>query len=97
MVYIGFPDIILPQMEALSQSKGLKFEKCNEKHCCISGFEQDNGFEQWFKSIPIATIAIRGTKSYDEMVKKIKEYPVFYKTPLETVQFVAELQTNLSM
>jgi len=31
LVYAGFPDTILSQIEALSKSKGLKFEKCNEK------------------------------------------------------------------
>ncbi len=62
VVYAGFPDTILSQIEALSQSKGLQFEKCgalslskgNEKQCSISGVDFDNGFEEWKNSIKVS-------------------------------------------
>ena len=53
VVYAGFPDIILPKIQELAQSKRLKFERCNEKHCNISGFDADNGFEEWFQSLTL--------------------------------------------
>ena len=99
VVYAGFPDTILPRIEMMAESKNFKFEKCNEKHCSISGFEPDNGFEEWFKSIPPYPVP---DKLYlvgktppqqnlegltHEIIQKIKEYQVSNKTPLETVNF----------
>lgn len=92
VVYVGFPGAILHRIEALSQSNSFKFEKHNEKYCVISGFEPDNGFEEWFQSIPL----FQKINDNDAIIQKIKEYPVVDKTPLETVQFVAELQTSLT-
>jgi hypothetical protein len=104
VVYAGFPDTILPQIQELAQSKGLQFEKSNEKHCRISGIEVDNGFEQWFQSLAVFR-KINSDDGYDisegkparSIIQKIKNYPIADKTPLETVQFVAELQEQLTL
>lgn len=93
VVYAGFPDTILSQIVALCESKGLQFEKFNEKHCCISGFVHDNGFEQWFQSLVL--FQKTDNQSEKSIIQRIKTYPVHHKTPLETVQFVAEIQKQL--
>ena len=69
VVYAGFPDTILPQIEALSQSKEFKFENHNEKHCSISGVEIDNDFEQWFQSHTRHTelVEVQKTKGCDKV------------------------------
>jgi len=104
VVYAGFPDTILSGIQELAQSKYLKFERVNEKHCTISGIEIDNGFEEWFQSLAVFRKInsddgsdISDGKPARSIIQKIKEYPVFYKTPLETVQFVAEMQEQLTL
>lgn len=67
VVCVGLPDTILAQIEALSQSKGLRFEKSAEQ-CIILGFEPDNGFEDGFQSFPL----FQKTNSYNKMLKKNK-------------------------
>lgn len=92
VVYAGFPDTILPKIQELAQSKGLKFEKSNDKHCNISGFEIDNDFEEWFQSLTL----FQNTNKYDKIINKIRNYPVIGKTPLETQQFLIELQNEFN-
>jgi len=94
VVYAGFPDTILPKIQEVVQSKRFKFQSHNEKYCSILNFEVDNNFEQWFQSLSLFQKTISVTDG--GIIQKIKEYPVFTKTPLETVQFVAEIQERLN-
>jgi len=94
VVYAGFPDTIFHQLKALVESKGFKLEKSDEKYYIVLGIDGDNGFEQWFQSLAVFQKINSATEK--SIIQKIKTYPVHNKTPLETVQFVAELQIQLT-
>ena len=107
VVYAGFPDTILSQIQVLCQSKNLKFEKYNEKQYSISGFEFDNGFEAWKNSIKMSLPVQSNGKSSmvdtnfdkrkEEVIEKLKGYSLANHTPLETMQLVMELQKELAV
>lgn len=107
VVYAGFPDTILSQIQELAQSKGLKFEKCNEKHYGISGFEFDNGFEEWKNSIKVSVPVKSNVKSCivnnnldkkkEMVIEKLKGYSLANHTPIETMALVMELQKELAV
>ena len=61
------------------------------------------GFEQWKAEIELITgkeklndclLARQGSKQ-DEIIRKIKEYPVANRTPLETPEFLAKIQKEI--
>lgn len=107
VVYAGFPDTILPQIEALCQTKGLKFKKCNESHCSISGFEPVNGFEEWKNGIKMQVpVQSNGKTSIvdnnldkrkEAVIEKLKGYSLANHTPIETMALVMELQKELAV
>jgi len=94
--YIGFPENMLEVILSLSpaQSEKLKITERSKEKVILSVIDKDDDnaqFENWKESIIISA-----PKDEKWFIQKIKEYPVFYKTPLETVQFVAELQTQIT-
>lgn len=93
VVYAGFPDTILPQIQALSKSKELLFEQHSEKHCSISGIDIDTGFQEWFESVPSQS---SDEKGYDQIIQKIRNFPVINKTPLEAHRFLVEIQNEFN-
>ena len=106
VVYAGFPDTILPQIRELARSKGLQFEKCNEKHCSISGVEIDNGFEEWKNSIKVQALVQSNKncisnnlfdKRKEVVIEKLKGYSLANHTPIETMQLVMDLQKELAV
>jgi len=105
VVYAGFPDTILPQIQELAQSKWFKFEKCNEKHCAVSGVAVDNGFEEWKNSIKIQ-VPVQSNKNYvstnldkrkEVVIEKLKGYSLANHTPIEIMALVMELQKELAV
>lgn len=93
--YIGFPEnmleVILSNQIRMGRMRVLEKTKARVS-IQINKAETKEEFENWKASIIIPALN-------DEkwVIQKIKEYPVFAKTPLETVQFVAEIQERLKM
>jgi len=107
VVYAGFPDTILSQIQELVQTKGLQFEKHNERHYAVSSLAFDNNFEEWKNSIKMPVPAQNNGKAgiadnnldkrKEEVIEKLKGYSLANHTPIETMQLVMDLQNELAV
>lgn len=98
--FIGFPENMLEEMLKLQGKENLVIVAKTKAQVTIAlsplsfgeGLGGEAEFNEWKTSCVIP--AARDEKWF---IQKIKEYPVFTKTPLETVQFVAEMQERLNI
>ena len=72
------------------------------------GVDADKDFEEWFQSVASVQhtkdynkvqpfISFRQTNDYSTIIDKIRNYPLIMKTPLETQQFLIEVQNDLKI
>jgi len=95
IVYMGFPDSALEGILNEVKGKGYHVEKQNNDIIALSGFKTDGNFEQWKSEIPIVTADKKTGKQFEIIIKKIKNYPVANKTPVETLEFMANIQKEI--
>lgn len=96
--YIGFPENMLRVILNAEQVKNSTFLKIKEEtkwRICIeiidaSKIEPSQEFETYKQNY-----INPATKDEKWFIKQLRDYPVFKKTPLETVEFVATLQEKL--
>jgi hypothetical protein len=75
----------------------------NDKFIEIKGFSNTEGFEQWKADFPVTDIkpassSVKGNFNkniHNEIIIKIKQYPIVNKTPVEAFNFLAEIQKEL--
>lgn len=89
--FIGFPENLLSAvLDDCNSNNTIKIiDKSNKQLVIVTQNTEDN-FEQWKEQIKILL-----QKQGEAILEKIKKYPVSVKTPIETVQFVAELQSQM--
>ncbi len=100
VVYLGFPNNSLNQILQTVNEKNIQK---NEKQIIIDNFQLEiNKFEQWKNKISI----IQNSKSSEtfeklqqqenNIINKIRNYPIASKTPIECQQFLIEIQKEIN-
>ena len=93
IVYLGFPDSVLPEILSSAETRHTSEHK-SEIFVEIQGFTDTDGFEVWKEEIEFMNCK---ENKQDEIIQKIKEYPIGSKTPVEAFKFLAELQNELKV
>jgi hypothetical protein len=102
IAYLGFPEKVLEEALQLAGEKGWSVEK-EEKLIKIGIGEavSPEAFQAWIPKPgkehegPSAEEVTEGSDSYDEVIRKLRSYPILEKSPLETQQFVLHLQKQI--
>ena len=94
IVYLGFPE------SALDIIKETNIVNKNEDNqIFINGFPGKEGFAEWKADVWIETDKPRRLEKparLDTIIKKIKEYPITEKTPMESFLFLAEIKKEIN-
>ena len=102
IVFIGFPDSSLDSILKIVVEKGYKIDTRSEKLIELAGFNEITNFNELKSEFVIK-------KDEDDLftgncsdkikiiINKVKNYPVATQTPVETMNFVAEIQKELKV
>ena len=95
VVYVGFPGSYYDKIVDLCKQKNYILQNTNEKQIIIKGTFELAGFSKWKSEI-----IVKNKKKADlvetDILKKIKDYPLATKTPLEAQQFLFSLQNEIN-
>lgn len=103
IVYLGFPETILQEILSDVETRYAVSHiiRKTDTSIEIQGFPEMSGFELWKDEWTIANIkpaspiVSENPNMHNEIIRKIKEYPIISKTPVEAFNFLAELQKQL--
>jgi hypothetical protein len=102
ILVLGIPQKSCQQLlQALP--KGILIEKQEEKMIVLSGFTWDEeAYQAYYKQLPLhqpqskaQTNENNQVEKYQEIIDKLKDYPLSHRTPMEAQQFLGELQKEL--
>jgi len=107
VISIGFPISVLENVKSLAKEKGYEVKQ-NDNGEIIrinTGVSCEGSFEEWKNSIK-ARLPIQNNNkqasncSFDRrkeaIIEKLKEYSLANHTPIETMQFIMQLQRELA-
>ncbi len=112
IIFIGFPDNILKQIlksvETIHVSSLHVIKK--ETIIEIKGFADTEGFEQWKSGIKLKVNTSRDESrfvsaskpnvsilvGFNHIIEKIRNYPSANKTPIETFNFLVQIQKEIN-
>ena len=95
VVYIGFPSSYYNTITDLCKEKNYTLQNVNDKQVIIQGISEQIGFEQWKPKI-IKQNRENVNSIETDILKKIIDYPLATKTPLEAQQFLFSLQNEIN-
>ena len=95
IVYIGFPNSYYDTIVDLCKQKNYTLQNVNDKQVIIHGISEQFGFEVW-KSEIIKQNKEKANSIETDILKKIIDYPLATKTPLEAQQFLFSLQNEIN-
>jgi hypothetical protein len=101
IVFIGFPDSSLESILKIVVEKGYKIESRSEKMIELSGFTEITNFVELKKEFVIIKKDEKDlftgncSDKIKNIINKIINYPVATQTPVETMNFVAEIQKEI--
>lgn len=94
IVYLGFPQNALDDL-----TNGISKNKIfvNENYTELTDFPETTGFEVWKEQISLTKKIEKNQMANDhaEIINKIRAYPLVNKTPMETVNFLSEIQKQI--
>ena len=108
IVYLGFPDSALGEILNEAKGKGYNAEfaigRQNNDIIMHSGFVPKGSlrekplvdFEQWKSDIPIVAADKETSIRFELIIEKIKNYPVANKTPVESLEFLSNIQKEIN-
>lgn len=102
VVFIGFPDSSLETILKIVVEKGYTIEARSEKLIKLTGFTEITNFDELKSEYVIKkdekdlNLAICSDK-IKIIINKVINYPVATQTPVETMNFVAEIQKELKV
>ena len=94
IVFIGFPDSILPNILDLCKQKGFAINK-NDKLITIELKTKKEGYVKWKNDIEIADSS-KVKKNDTTIIERITSFPLATKTPMEAQQFLYKLQMEIN-
>jgi hypothetical protein len=95
IVYIGFPVGSLKSILEIVIEKGFNYEKISEEMIILDGFSEVYDFEEKKSEILMKLNSLEKNVSESDIIRKIKNYPIANKSPLEAMSFVAEIQKDV--
>jgi len=108
LVYLGFPQDSFSKIEVICKEQNLSIKK-EDKQIIINGFANftEKEFLRWKKEISfreskqltgniLSDISAKNDVEND-IIKKIRNFSVVNKTPIECQQFIVELQNELTL
>ncbi len=95
IVYLGFPESVLEAI--LNEIKeGGYMVICNDQEIVIKGYQLSEGFEHWKGRIEISNDKEKSSENkQSEIIRRIREYPIITKTPVEAFNFLAAIQKEI--
>jgi len=107
IVYLGFPDGALEEILNEAKGKGYNAEfaigRQNNDIIMLSGFvpkgslrEKPLDFEQWKSEIPVVAMNKKTDNQFELIIEKIKNYPVANRTPVESLEFLSNIQKEIN-
>lgn len=99
IVYMGFPDTIIE--EILKESEKISHSIVRyETRIIINGIQKEKGFIKWKENIKIQEkekeVGSQIKNNNNQIIRKLIEFPIMNKTPVEALNFLAEIQKQLS-
>ena len=96
IVYLGFPNTIIEEIIQKAKSNNYLVSK-NEKRIVIIGIQKEEGFEKWKENIKISGKENKAGNmdNNNQIIQKIKEFDLINKTPVESFNFLSEIQKQL--
>ncbi|MGR3317638.1 MAG: hypothetical protein ACUZ8O_04090 [Candidatus Anammoxibacter sp.] len=92
VVFIGFPlDNLNKIVKICENGQRYQFKQTAEGILEIDSFTDAENFEIWKEELN----EVKQEKDYKSLIDKIREFPVANKTPVETIEFVMELQETV--
>ncbi|MGR3218588.1 MAG: hypothetical protein ACUZ8H_02055 [Candidatus Anammoxibacter sp.] len=92
VVFIGFPlDNLNKIVKICENGQRYHFKQKAEGILEIGSFTDAENFEIWKEELN----EVKQEKDYKSLIDKIREFPVANKTPVETIEFVMELQETV--
>ena len=97
VVYLGFPESKLPAFKAIAEERELAW-LMEEKRIGISGFQAVDpaAYQVWFDSIEKESAGKNSGKPKLDILERIRRFPILEKSPLETQQFLIQLQKEIN-
>ncbi len=93
VVFIGFPHSSLVNILDLCKQNGFSVNK-NNSLIKIEFSEETEGYDKWKEAITI-TDSNKNIKDDATLVKRIADFPLATKTPIEAQQFLYEIQLEI--
>lgn len=94
IVFIGFPDSVLPNILDLCKQKDYAVNK-NDKLITIELKTKKEGYVKWKDEIKIED-SIKIKKNDVSLIERIVSFPLAAKTPMEAQQFLYKLQMEIN-
>jgi len=95
IVCLGFPESSLKDIMGICNVKGYTFNSNNELIVEIHNFGKIKGFIEWKKQIPLKEVEHEKV-SYDDILKRIRQFPLISKTPFEAQKFLLDIQNEIN-
>jgi len=98
IVYLGFPESILHEILSIVETNHAFSNIIHKSEILIEiqGFTDVVGFEQWKSEIDITTAKEKSSEGkQDEIIRKIKDYPIMNKTPMDAFNFLVVIQKEI--
>ncbi len=103
VAYLGFPEKVLEEILQLASDRDWKFERLDSQvRITTSEIMGREAYEEWLismrsKQVEMETPEETGTISeWKTVIEKLRSYPILEKSPLETQQFVLNLQKEIN-
>ena len=96
LAYIGFPDTKLNDMLVKAKKQDFEIIKKGSKNIEIKGFKDDGQFVSWKESLSITTNKNKVIEKSYKIIEEIKQFPIINKTPIESQQFLIEIQNQIN-
>lgn len=100
LVYLGFPESTFVVLIEEAERSSYDIRR-SEQHIAIMGLPaiMGNDYEEWFDALSVTTKKQKehfGKNLQEEIIEKVRSYPILEKSPLETQAFVLALQKTIN-
>ena len=93
--YLGFPEEILPEIQAMAYTKSAEYQLSSDTLVTISLQHHPDGFEEW-KMQHKESDQFDNKNNYVQIIKEIENFPVNERTPIESQNFILEIKKKLN-
>ena len=103
VAYLGFPEKVLEEILQLASERGWRVERLdNQVRINTNEIVEREAYEEWQNTMRSEQVEAATSEAstivpqYKTVIEKLRSYPILEKSPLETQQFVLNLQKEIN-